>query len=166
MAATTYAPLANVTLASSTATVIFGSLPQNYRDLVLVIFGLPAAGSGSPLIRFNNDSGANYGYQAMGGNGSGFNSTGLATGDNKVNVVYNTGFNTVGRACQITLNIMDYSTRDKHKAALVRSDQAAAGTDLFINRWTNIDPITSISMTLGADNWAAGSTFALYGVIA
>jgi hypothetical protein len=63
---------------------------------------------------------------------------------------------------------MDYSATNKHKTVLVRADNANSITMAHAARWANTSAITSIVLTSfeGAGNFAIGSTFSLYGVIA
>jgi hypothetical protein len=163
----TYTPLANITLGSAAATVTFGSIPATYRDLVVIFTGTTVTTTNYTVIRLNGDTGANYSAQAMsfsvstGNAAAGTNPNGTSS----INSNYNTQPHSTNRI-QTTLNIMDYSATDKHKTILVRSGQAAAGTDAFANRWANTAAVTSISFAPNGQSWAAGATFALYGIVA
>jgi len=160
----TYVPLANVTLASATASVTLSSIPATYRDLVLTITGTSTTGAIGPRIRLNSDSGSNYFHVVMSGNGSttvsaAFTETYLALGYNAA-FTTGTGFNSI-------LQFMDYSATDKHKTILVRAgnaDTGSPGTDAEAFRWANTAIITSLAVTPSSSTFAAGSTFNLYGI--
>jgi hypothetical protein len=159
----TYTPLANVTLGAAASSVTFGSVPATYRDLICVVV---AAGSTTlqGRIRLNGDSGNNYQYNRMSGSGS---ATSAATASSQ-----SSGFvsaiaqATTTGALQMNINIMDYSATNKHTTIISRADQAANGTEAFVNRWANTAAVTSVQILTSTGNWAAGATFALYGVIA
>jgi hypothetical protein len=100
----------------------------------------------------------------MGGNGSTAFSSSTGTGNI---IAVNSYLDTTNDAV-IVMNIMDYSATDKHKTAIWSSDKAGAGaTERFVARWANTSAITSVRLLgVGAATYAAGSTFALYGVSA
>jgi hypothetical protein len=163
MGTPTYTPLANVTLGSAASSVTFGSIPATYRDLICVVV---AEGSTTlqGRIRLNGDTGSNYNYQRMSGSGSSATAA-SATGQTSGFVSAIAQATTTG-ALQMNINIMDYSATNKHTTIISRADQAANGTEAFANRWANTAAVTSVQILTSTGNWAAGSTFALYGVIA
>jgi hypothetical protein len=159
----TYTPLANLTLGAAASSVTFGSIPSTYRDLICIVV---AEGSTTlqGRIRLNSDTGSNYNYQRLSGNGT------AASAERAGSV--SSGFlsaiaqATTTGALQMNINIMDYSATDKHTTIISRADQAANGTDAIANRWANTAAVTSVQILTSTGNWASGSTFALYGVIA
>jgi len=159
--ATALTPLATTTLASSSATVTFSSISGSYRDLRLVITGSTSNNSDIQM-RFNSDSGANYSFVYMGGNGSS-----AASGSNtgQPGVVLDAYFWRSTDQSMIVADIMDYTATDKHKTVLSRNNVTAGGTDAFANRWANTAAITSITL-VSTWNWNVGSTFSLFGVSA
>ena len=68
----TYTPLANVTLASTTSTVTFSSIPATYRDLLVVAqCGVVGPATENLQLSLNNDTtNANYAAVQMSGDGS------------------------------------------------------------------------------------------------
>ena len=145
------------TLSSATASVTFSSIPQGYRDLVLVVQHKGNTASVSATVLFNSDSGANYPMVFAGGDGSSatFSS---ATGS----YIYTTSASTTSPALTIT-QIMDYSATDKHKPVLVRRNRGDDKVGMFAQRWANTSAITAIEVYTSSDNFAANSTFTLYG---
>jgi hypothetical protein len=158
----TYTPLANITLGSSAATITFGSIPATYRDLVVVFSGL-ATNRGN--IRINGDTGANYNWQRMSGNGS---STNAASSINQTQGLLSEFANPASTSVPLlfNINIMDYSQTNKHKTIISRADYAPSGTDAVVNRWANTAAVTSIQIFLVSGSWQAGTTAALYGIVA
>jgi hypothetical protein len=154
----TYDLIATTTLAASTGTVVFGSIPQTYRDLVLVSRNSMTAAV-SCFIRFNNDTGANYTGARI------FNTSGGSTVVSDAFVPAEIGYNTTTNTG--ISNIMDYSATDKHKTYLTRHGNAdgTAYVQFYGTRWANTAAITTINIATTSDSIAAGSTFTLYGII-
>jgi hypothetical protein len=160
MPTATYTPLATVTLGTATASVTFSSIPATYRDLIVILNAqLSNSTARETVMRFNSDTGANYLRVYAFGDGS---TTGSGA-DTLNNVTPLFLSNT--RASSIN-HIMDYSATDKHKTVLTRSSNTASSTAMYAHRWANTAAITSISLAIVGDTYAAGSTFSLYGVIA
>jgi hypothetical protein len=157
----TYDLIATTTLAAAAPSVVFGSIPQGYRDLVLVSDYKTSVASNS-LLRFNSDSGSNYFYIQMGGNSSGTeNYTGT------VDAIYlNVNSTQIEKTTTTILNVMDYSATDKHKTNLLRNvGQNGDVVWAYAVRWANTAALTTMALTLTTGNYSAGSTFSIYGVI-
>jgi len=157
-----YTALANVTLGSSAASVTFSSISQAYRDLVLVSTGTATSNSWQVSMRFNSDSGSNYTDVYMLGTGS---SALSASGTfSAIDISFFRSSVTSGAT-----NIFDYSATNKHKTLLTRYDNASDATVARASRWANTAAITSFVLfngSGGSEQFAAGTTFALYGVSA
>lgn len=163
MATPTYDPIASTTLTSSASSVTFSSLDTiaaGYRDLVLVCNGL---GPGLYGLRFNSDSGANYHNVVMRGDGA---STASASYSPETYVRTAVGLST-SIPNNAIFQIMDFAATDKHKSVLVRQDRADGITNATASRWANTSAITTLLITTTTTNqYAAGSTFSLYGIAA
>jgi len=157
----TYIALSTITLGTATSSVTFGSIPQTYRDLVLVS---NASGSATleGRVRLNADSGSNYHSVRMSGNGS--SSTSASLGSQTSGSISTIATATTGGALQIELQVMDYSATDKHKTMLARSDQSAVATEAVALRWANTAAVTTVQILTSTGNFAIGATFSLYGI--
>ena len=163
----TYEPIATNTLSSSASSVTFSSIPQGYTDLILVmsVQGASAATTRDPGIRFNSDTGSNYSYTGLTGNGSSassFRSSNQTAGAAGFNFP-TTGFET------IIMSIQNYSNSTTYKTALFRNGNAAVIVGTCVNLWRSTSAITSLTVLgsdLGGININAGSTFTLYGISA
>jgi len=156
----TYTPLATVTLGSSAASVTFSSIPATYRDLIFVFNGGVISGAHNLSVAFNSDTtSGNYSGVAMSGTGSSASSVLILP-----RLLNDFGYLEANQAVFIT-QFMDYSATDKHKTYLSRSNNAANGVSAVAGRWANTAAITSIALTSGA-NFATGTTFSLYGIVA
>jgi hypothetical protein len=160
----TYTALATVTLGGSDASITFTSIPATYRDLILVING-STTGNADYGLRFNGDSGTNYSFVYMGGNGS---ATASGTNSGETQVVLDAYFWRSSEISTQITQIMDYSATDKHKTVLSRNNVAGGGVDAFANRWANTAAITSVEVRVstGGQFFATATTLSLYGVIA
>jgi hypothetical protein len=160
MALQSMTALASITLQEASASVTFSGIPQNYRDLILVINGSRSSDSGDGgLLRFNGDSGSNYSYVFMLGNGSSTNS-GSASYTGIIGPALFTG---QGMAIA---QIMDYSATDKHKTVVVRRDTSSVQALASAERWANTAAISSIVYQPSTGTHNIGTTLNLYGRIA
>lgn len=151
----TYDLISSTTLAASSSEVLFGSIPQGYRDLVLVANGTGSASGG--LLWFNGDlTGANYPSVVM-----------YSDGNTPMSGVQNTLFFSVygfeSRQASI-VHIFDYSQADKHKTVLIRANQAGTNVGAYATRWANTAAINSILARIITGTFDAGTTFSLYGI--
>ena len=119
MATQTYIPLATTTLTANTSTLTFQSIPQSYRDLVLIVSGQGSSDS-SLTFRANGDTGANYSWMQMSGDGSSV-SGGSRSPDNKDTeaIIGIIDGSAVGNAI---VNFQDYSITNKFTNALGRGN--------------------------------------------
>lgn len=157
-------PLQNITLGSSTASVTFGSIPGTYRDLRLVVTAQQNTTSDrQATIKPNNDA-ANASLVYMDGSGSGTGVAGTAT---NISIYYIAPGPAANSIVQSTTDIFDYGATDKHKTFLTRSGSSYNPVSAYASRWASTTAITSLVIypNIGG-NFSAGSTFALYGVVA
>lgn len=158
MALQSMAAIANITLQASSPAITFSGVPQTYRDLVVVYNGQTVdSGNFDIRIHFNGDT-SNFSFVAMGGTGSSTYSY-TASSTNTFNP--GTGNRTVG-----VYQVMDYSATDKHKTTLIRVNSSNSNVGAGVQRWGSTASITSVTVSMGSGNYAAGSTFSLYGRIA
>lgn len=162
---TTYEPIATTTLGSAQSSVTFSSISGTYTDLVLVCQIAQAAGSNSLRIRYNSDTGSNYSYTTLSGDGS----TAISGRDSNLTsgLVANTSGSTSLELLTIT-HILNYSNTTTNKTHIGRGNRAASATDATVGLWRSTSAITSIELAMGStfpsNNFATGSTFTLYGI--
>lgn len=161
MATPTYIPLATTTLASSASSVSFGSIPQNYRDLVLVQHWAVFSNTNFRM-RFNNDSANIYSNIGAGGNTTAGIITFANTNMQQINQSVNS---TEDRQHLVVATIFDYSTTDKHKSAVTRLLNAQEmNTYMLSHRYASTNAINSIVLSPDIGDIQPGSTFSLYGI--
>lgn len=158
----TYTALATITLTSTDSEIVFGSIPNTFRDLILVnnhLVSTPA----NQIVRVNSDSGANYSWVYMGGNGSSAVSGANASSSSLLAEAL--AASNPSDRMQTIFQFMDYAQTNKHKSVLVRSGRAGQAVDAIANRWANTNAINTISIALNnGASFSVGSTFSLYGI--
>lgn len=157
MPTNTYTPLATITLTGTDSEIVFASIPNTYRDLILICSA--TASSGQDIsIKLNNDA-SNYSRVYAYGPGSGSGASG-ADSSNGFGVVRTAASNTV-------LQIMDYSATDKHKTILSRLNGAGDyGVAMIAGRWASTTAVNQVTAYVTSGTFSVGSSFALYGVVA
>jgi hypothetical protein len=164
-----YDSLASVTLSASTATVTFAGIPSGYKHLQLRAIGHwsgTANTYANGQMQFNGDTGSNYAYHRLYGNGTAA-SADASTSTTKINTpwfpddTYTSNFGT------IIVDILDYANTNKYKTVKSLGGFDGNGTGLIgliSGLWMNTAAITSLSFSLPAYNLITYSSFALYGV--
>jgi hypothetical protein len=168
MPTSTWVALANYTIAGSAdAEIVFSNIPATYRDLVLIANGSPDDTQYPSLVlRLNSDSGNNYSYVRMSGNGA-TGSSGAAANQNVMPVSSAAGLGpaTTSRFA-LVCHLLDYSATDKHKTVVARNDVPGTAVEMSASRWASTAAVTSISvLTNTTTKYAIGSTFSLFGIV-
>jgi hypothetical protein len=161
----TYTPLQSITLTSSQTSVTFNNIDQTYTDLILVINAAISSGTADNYLKLGTngiDTGTNFSYTILRGNGS------IATSTHNSGVTYIDlcGATAIDSAFGLTTNVHlnSYSNPNTYKTALIRSSNAANGADEIVGLWKGLTPITTIQLSPSASTYSAGSTFSLYGI--
>lgn len=165
MPTATYIALANYEVTGSTkASVTFASIPNTYRDLVLVCSIKMTVGK-TLGITINSDTGSNYSAFWMRANGSTASSTTFTASQYRF-MGESDNVSTSNFDLSLT-NFLDYSATNKHKTILTRNNQTGSFVEAIAGRWANTNAITSLLIQAvgGGSDFAIGSTFALYGIV-
>jgi len=161
LATLTYTPIASITLGSSASSVEFSSIPQNFRDLVLV-GNINSDTSTNINVRVNSDASALYEQVVMLGRGTSFDSFSTSNTGTLTAFQGNYGISN-GLNVFINMQLFDYSQTDKNKSVLFRFNSFDAdGALATAGRYASNDAVTSLEIS--ANSMPAGSTFALYGI--
>lgn len=159
--------------AGGSATVTFSNIPQGYKHLqIRMIARTNRANSGGGdylKINFNGDTGTNYAYHEVYGNGT----TAAAQ------AATSSAFGFLERAADagatsgmfgaILTDILDYANTNKYKTLrfLGGYDNNSTGGSVMLGSslWMNTAPITSIVLTQGGGtSFAQYSRFSLFGL--
>jgi hypothetical protein len=154
----TYEPIATTTLTTTTASVTFSSISGSYTDLVLVTNLFTNAANANGLgVQLNDDTGSNYSFTYIYGDGSSA-ASGRATSqtNGQIDRIYD-------KSVGIT-HFMNYSNTTTYKTMISRgntSNQVFAWVDL----WRSTSAITKIKLFPNDNSsFTSGSMLTLYGV--
>jgi hypothetical protein len=159
----TYEPIETKTIGTAVASVTFSSIPATYTDLVLVY---EAGNSGNiydgTFARFNGDTGTNYSWTYLLGNGS----TAIS---GRESTVSRTGAGATGASRGMsTIQLMNYANTTTYKTILTRRsvvDASGFSLGAEVGLWRSTAAISTILLFVqSGTNFDVGSTFTLYGI--
>lgn len=157
--AATYEPIATQTLASTSASVDFTSIPSTYTDLILISNTIGTAAFYS--LRLNADSSALYSRTRLVGNGSTASSS-RQSGQTEIII---DGLNATAWSMS-TIQFMNYANATTNKTVLARTAFPSTDTAAVVGLYRSTSAITSIRLFMNSASFAVGSTFTLYGIAA
>lgn len=166
--------IATVTAAGGETSFTFSSIPSTYKHLQ--IRGLArntsaTAGTAGSTIRFNGDTAANYSAHALTGNGTSASAIGFGSQTRiflTSNEVRGSSISDTFGACII--DVIDYASTTKNKTVRafdggdINSASPSGAVTLDSGLWMSTSAVTSLTITVGATGFAAGTVFALYGI--
>jgi hypothetical protein len=160
--------------ATSQTTILFDNIPQKYKHLQLRVIGRSTGPYtySSLYVRPNGDTGLNYTFHALTGDGSSASSSGRGTGSDTVWSAQNiSGANaTANNFGVVIIDILDYTDTNKRKT--MRSfggyDNNGSGTPIGTANnnssvWLNSSAITYLNLFTDGD-FAQYTHAALYGI--
>jgi hypothetical protein len=164
-------PIAMVEVGSAgSATISFTSIPATYKHLQ--IRGIARTARTEPndyiYLRFNSDSGNNYAWHDLEGDGS----TAVAQGTASTAQIFTLFTTTANSGASMfgagIIDILDYANTNKYKTVrtLSGNDRNGSGYVVFgSGLWQNTNAVSTITLTNhGATNFQQYSQFALYGI--
>lgn len=157
--ARTYEPIASQTLGSAAASVTLSSLPGTYTDLRVVVIGSSASGNGLE-IRFNGDSGSNYSWTNLSGDGSS-----AASSRSSSQTLARVGSITTGGPHYALFDVMSYANTNVYKTYLSAAGRDQNAVYRFVGLWRDTSAITSLTvLTTTGVNLSSGLSVSLYGI--
>lgn len=158
--------LANKTLTTTASSVVFSSISQSHRDLVLVVDGSLSAGLYTVVkAQFNSDTGYNYISTQIYSPTSGTTPASTMSSDNGWYLNGALGAGNSGQTSFVT-NLIDYSTSNKYKLVMSQAVANGSSVNASVGQWASTSAITSITLTPSSGSFSSGTTFSLYGVSA
>ena len=162
----TMTALATQTLTATAGSITFTAIPQDYTDLKVIIVGYAYTSDsyGGLQIRFNSDSGANYGHRGMFTIGTPTTYSNFGMNHWSVGVIqdYTTGSNTYVSSAE--LNIMNYSNTTTYKTGLSKTGIAKYRVDATVGMWRSTAAINSITVTPTDTPLNVGTIVTIYGI--
>jgi len=161
--------IATVTVSTAVTSIVFASVPTGYTDLYVRFDAITSDANNQYVqLRFNGDTGANYGTKD------------LRWGPTNNNDVYPTSTYIIcGRANSSAIAtsrssgemyVWNYLNTTFHKwtqgQQIMPQSPAASAPDgyLIYSKWHNTAAISTVTYTMSAGDFVAGSVFSLYGV--
>jgi hypothetical protein len=162
----TYESITSQTLVATASDVTFTSIALTYTDLILVCQIQMSGAQANVFVQVGNgtiDTGSNYSYTILSGNGSSASSD---RGSNDTRGIFftNNSYPQTSTFNMNTMNFQNYSNTTTNKTILIRSNNAAIGTDATVGLWRSTSAINTIKIYPTNNVFAIGSTFSLYGI--
>lgn len=160
----TYEPIATTTLSSAAATISFTSITSAYTDVRVVLTGTHETTAATLRTQVNTDTGANYSYTELAGDGATATSA-RGTGSTRINCGA-ANFNSTLPSL-ITIDWFSYAG-STNKTCLVTASQDRNGSGTVyrtVGLWRSTSAITSIQLFPSTGNFATGTTATLYGIL-
>jgi len=158
-----YDSIATTTLGTTTTSITFSSIPATYTHLQVRLFAKDGAASLSSLaIRLNSDTGANYVYHRLYGDGSS-----VAAGSATSSTLGIIGIEENQFGATI-VDILDYANTNKYTVTRSLSgwDNNGSGwVGLWSSLWLNTAAVNAITLLSAAGNgFTQYTSAALYGI--
>lgn len=159
--------IATLTPSAGATSATFTSIPGTYKSLQ--IRGINKSNTGGATVsldmRFNSDTGTNYGIHVISADGSAVTAYGQGAYNSTLGPLGGGQANTFGA---FIFDIHDYASTTKNKTVSMFGgvDENTSGgyIRLASSVWVNTSAITSILLKPSSNSFGAGTTFALYGI--
>ena len=159
--------IATTTLSTTTTNITFSSIPSTYQHLQIRMLSRASNASVDRTIslRLNGDTGANYAYHYVDGDGATASASGVASATSMVSIKTagaSAGTNTFG-VCIIDIHDYASTTKTKTVRLLNGFDNNGAGNVLIASGlWNSTSAVNSF--TIVNTSFLSGTTVALYGI--
>jgi hypothetical protein len=170
--AATYTLISSQVLGSTATSVTFSSIPQTYTDLKLVMSTRNTATASAEFghINFNSDTGTNYSYTSVFGDGS-TASTGSGTSLTYNSVPYLEGNATTANVFGSSeIYIPNYTSTTSKQILELNATEDNVSTNAFTrvgavaSLYQGTSAITSLVVAPQGNSFATNSSFYLYGL--
>lgn len=162
---------------AGTATITFSSIPGTHKALRLQYQCRTASKTGDNdtlVLRFNDDTGANYSIFYVQQSGAGSLSGGQSSGKTSFNDIMAVTNDNAGSAYDATSGTMDIpnyagTTFGKHVTFQALADFSAGALGVYwynnAGLWTGTSAVTKITIATGSgSDFLTGTVFSLYGI--
>lgn len=161
-------PLQVITVGPAGASsVSFTNIPGTYSHLqIRGIFRATSSGT-TPLIRLNSDTGSNYAWHRLQGNGTAASAQGYSSQTN-VQFLASLGLpSATSTFGAVIIDILDYANTNKFKTLRILDGADLNGSgniELTSGLWQSTSAMTAFSIACDVNSFAQYSQFALYAV--
>jgi len=156
--AVTYTPIFTYTVSgSAVSNFTWSSIPATYTDLIIVTGMISSSGGNGMGVQFNSDTGSNYSFTYITGNG-----TSAASG--RASSTTNGQIDRVAANGAGITHIMNYANTTTYKTILSRGNTSGE-VFAWVNLWRSTAAINTIKLFPNdSTNFNVGATFTLYGI--
>ena len=162
-----YESIATVLVGSGgQSTITFSSIPSTFKHLQVRGWITTNTDGGSPIARFNTDSGNNYATHWLTGNGSSASASN-ATSTNGMYFGGTAAGTSATNPMPFVIDILDYANTNKNKVTRSLSGRDSNGSGevgLYSGLWMNTNAITTIELLSAGRTINQYSSIALYGI--
>lgn len=167
---TDYESIATVTVgAGGSSSISFSSIPSTYQHLQIryIVRSTQASTETGINARLNSDTGSNYAWHYLFGDGSSA-ASGAGSTQTSLNLVNVAGGSATASAFAAgVLDILDYANTSKYKTLRLLQGWDGNGSgrvNLSSGLWMSTSANNAIEFYPSSGNWAQYSSFALYGI--
>ena len=169
---TSFESIATVTVgAGGSSSANFTSIPSTYKHLQVRVLGRNTRASSSDdraILRFNSDSGSNYSYHYIYGNGSSVAVTGQTNQTEIDYAIYFTASTAQANTFGVgIIDILDYGDTNKYKTVRCLSGYDLNGSGvawMTSGSWRSTSAVTSVNVIPANGNFPQYTSIALYGI--
>ena len=168
-ATSSYESIATATATGVETQLTFSSIPSTYKHLQIrgiARYSVTGGTDDNLYMRFNGDTGSNYPTHWIDGNGSTVSAASIAPWDRMLIGKITAGSSGANMFGACVIDIHDYASTTKNKTVRhIAGDDMNGSGDIWLGSdlWINTSAINQITMFCSGI-FAAGSTFALYGI--
>lgn len=159
--------ISRTTLTTSAASVTFNSIPQTFQTLKLVVSVRTTDVSGGGCFIRPNLATTNFSERLLYGSGSAAASTSTTTQNAIVWMLANTASTTANTFANGEAAFPNYAGSTNKPVSIDSVDEnnaTAANQYVDAALWSNTSAITALQLLPSGGNFAANSTFSLYGL--
>lgn len=154
--------IAEALLTTAQAAISFGSIPQTYRHLLLVLQAQAGASSSNPALQFNGDTAANYSWSDIYSSGTSVVTSSAASATALI-CGYGGTSNTAPSVAFVIIH--NYAQITMYKLASALATNSTPGMALFGGIWKSTAAISSLSIIdSNAQAFQPGTLVSLYGL--
>lgn len=167
--ASSYELIESNVLGSNAASVTFSSIPSTYKHLQLRIVARGAIASSYEQLnmRFNSDTGTNYSWHWIYGDGSSVTSSTNGPNQSEMRIGQTAGNTTTANTFSAEIvDVLDYANASKYKTIKTLSGKPTTNNFIELNsgNWRSTSAVTSVTLFASGGNLLTGSRFSLYGI--
>jgi hypothetical protein len=150
----------------SSGVITFSSIPSTYKHLQIRYTAMNTSTTRGIFLRMNSDTGSNYSYHNLYGEGSSVTS-GAGTSSSSVILLDAVAASQTNQTSAGIIDILDYTSTTNNKTVRALYGQRTTNSYIYLasGNWRNTSAISNITLTAPANNFDVISRFSLYGIV-